>query len=293
MRKPFGYLRPASVAEALEMKAEHGPAARYWAGGTDLMLQWRRGEVEIAQCIDLTGLDGLAGIDERSGAIRIGALASLDALDHAALLDRHQTGVPATARLMCTKQTRTIATVGGNMCNASPGADLSPLFVALDAKAVIRTFEGQGDVPMEEFFTGVNRTVLDGEALLTAIVVPLPAARRAASYRRVARTVVDIALVSSAVSVTVAEGVITDARIALGSVAPVPVRVRKGEELLAGRTAADDLAEAIDEAGALAEEAAQPISDVRAGASYRRRMCGVLTRRALRDVLSRTRGEGA
>ena len=290
MRRPFNYLRPHTVGEAIAMKAEHGDRACYWAGGTDLMLQWRSSEVDVDYCIDLTWVPDLGGIENGDGEVRIGAMASLDALDQAADMNRLMDVLGYTARLMCTKQTRTIGTVGGNMCNASPGADLSPLFVALDASAVILGAGGRREVPMEKFFAGVNRTILQGEELLYRIVVPVPEDRREASYKRVARTVVDIALVSAAVSVTETGGRVSDARIALGSVAPVPIRVPEAERLLIGCELAAIDEDTLAVAGSCAAGAAKPISDVRAGAQYRRQMCAVLTRRALADTLTRLDG---
>ena len=290
MKRPFDYLRPHSAEEALRMKAEHGDRACYWAGGTDLMLQWRSGEVDVDYCIDLTRVPELDGITQGEGEIRIGAMASLDALDHASDMNRLMEVLGYTARLMCTKQTRTIGTVGGNMCNASPGADLSPLFIALDASAVILGGKGIRNVPMENFFAGVNRTVLRDEELLYRIDVPVPAERREASYKRVARTVVDIALVSSAVSVTECEGRVSGTLISLGSVAPVPIRALEAEQVLVGHDPASIDEGLLAEAGSLAAAAAEPISDVRAGAEYRRKMCAVLTRRALADSLGRLNG---
>ena len=289
--RQFDYLRPDSIDAAIAMKSRHGERARYWAGGTDLMLQWRRGEVMIDHCIDLTHLTGLGGIEELPGEIRIGAMATLDDLDRAASMHPVMEALADTARLMCTKQTRTLATVGGNMCNASPGADLSPLFVALESRCLIEGPNGRREMSMEDFLTGVNRTALGAEELLSAIVVPVPQARREACYRRVARTVVDIALVSAAVSLTADAGTITGARIALGSVAPVPVRVTEGERVLAGRSLDDIDASHLKEAAGHASSVARPISDVRAGADYRTRMCPVLVRRALADALKRLGGD--
>ncbi len=291
MIRQFDYLRPDSIDAAIAMKVRHGERARYWAGGTDLMLQWRRGEVVIEHCIDLTHLTGLDGIEAVSGEIRIGAMATLDDLHSAAFMHPVMKALGDTARLMCTKQTRTLATVGGNMCNASPGADLSPLFVALEARCLIRGPKGRREVSMEDFLTGVNRTDLGEEELLCAIVVPVPQGEREASYRRVARTVVDIALVSAAVSLTADGGAITDARIALGSVAPVPVRVTEGEKVLSGRLLDDIDAARLEEAADHAATVARPISDIRAGAGYRTRMCPVLVRRALADALGRLGGD--
>ena len=290
MKRPFNYLRPHSAEEAIAMKAEHRDRACYWAGGTDLMLQWRGGEVDVDYCIDLTRVPELDGIESGDEEVRIGAMASLDALDHAAGMNQLMEVLAYTARLMCTKQTRTIGTVGGNMCNASPGADLSPLFVALDASAVILGAKGRRKVPMENFFTGVNRTVLQDEELLYEIIVPVPDERREASYKRVARTVVDIALVSAAVSVTETEGKVCGTRISLGSVAPVPIRALEAEQVLVGHDLVAIDEGLLAEAGSLAAGAAEPISDVRAGAQYRRKMCAVLTRRALADSLDRLNG---
>ena len=273
------------------MKAEHGDRACYWAGGTDLMLQWRGGFVDVDYCIDLTWVSELDFIESRDREVCIGAMASLDDLDHASGMNRLMDVLGYTARLMCTKQTRTIGTVGGNMCNASPGADLSPLFVALDATATILGSAGTRTVAMEDFFTGVNRTVLRGEELLYRINVPTPDERREASYKRVARTVVDIALVSAAVSVTESEGRISDARVSLGSVAPVPIRAPEAERTLTGRELSGIGEDTMVRAGQAAAAAAEPISDVRAGADYRRKMCAVLTRRALADALDRLDGD--
>ena len=254
------------------------------------MLQWRAGELDVDHCIDLTRVPDLGGIENRGHEVRIGAMASLDELDNAAEMNPLMDVLGYTARLMCTKQTRTIGTVGGNMCNASPGADLSPLFVALNASAVIWGAGGVRTLAMENFFTGVNRTDLRGEELLYCIVVPVPEERREASYKRVARTVVDIALVSAAVSLTETDGRISDTRIALGSVAPVPIRVSEAERSLVGWELAAIDEEVLSAAGSLAATSAQPISDVRAGAEYRRKMCAVLTRRALGDAVNRLNG---
>ncbi len=290
MKHAFEYLRPGSVGEAIAMKTQYLDRACYWAGGTDLMLLWRRGEIDIDYCIDLTRLSELAGIEDKGSEVTIGAMASLDALDQSAEMNTLMDVLGYTARLMCTKQTRTIGTVGGNLCNASPGADLSPLFVALDSRAVIAGVTGHREVPMEDFFTGVNQTALVEGELLYQIIVPIPSERREASYKRVARTFVDIALVSASVSITEDNGAISDSRIVLGSVAPVPIRVPEAERLLVGQPRASISETLLDDVDALAKEAARPISDVRAGAAYRRNMCGVLARRALEDSLQRMNG---
>ena len=283
MTKPFEYLRPSTSEEAIALKAKYKDRARYWAGGTDLMLQWRAGEVDIDYCIDLTFVPTLNYIENERDGVRIGAMTSLDALDNAASLNQLMEVIGYTARLMCTKQTRTISTVGGNMCNASPGADLSPLFVALDSEATIMCSDGSRTVLMENFFQGVNETILKDEELLVEIRVPVPDHPREACYKRVARTFVDIALISSAVSISSDNGVVTDARISLGSVAPVPIRSRAAEQKLIGSILSEIDDDILEEIGQLAATDASPISDIRAGKEYRVDMCTVLTRRSLEE----------
>ncbi len=283
MTKPFEYLRPSTSEEAIALKAKYKDRARYWAGGTDLMLQWRAGDVDIDYCIDLTFVPTLNYIENERDGVRIGAMTSLDALDNAASLNQLMKVIGYTARLMCTKQTRTISTVGGNMCNASPGADLSPLFVALDSEATIMGSDGSRTVLMENFFQGVNETILKDEELLVEIRVPVPDHPREACYKRVARTFVDIALISSAVSISSDNGVVTDARISLGSVAPVPIRSRAAEQKLIGSILSEIDDDILEEIGQLAATDASPISDIRAGKEYRLDMCTVLTRRSLEE----------
>lgn len=287
MKKPFEYLRPSTFEEAIALKAQHKNRAKYWAGGTDLMLQWRAGEVDIDYCIDLTYVPQFNYIENEQDGVRIGAMASLDDLDHAAKMNQLMEVIGYTARLMCTKQTRTISTVGGNMCNASPGADLSPLFVALDSEATIMGSGGSRTVLMEHFFQGVNETILNDEELLIEIKVPVPEYPKEACYKRVARTFVDIALISSAVSISSNNGVVADARISLGSVAPTPIRSRVAEQKLIGSILSDINDDLLEEVGQLAASDASPISDVRAGKEYRRDMCNVLTRRAVEESLKK------
>ena len=287
MKKPFEYLRPHTSEEAIAFKAKHKDRAKYWAGGTDLMLQWRAGEVDIDYCIDLTYVPTLNYIKNEQDGVRIGSMASLDDLDYAANLNQLMEVVGYTARLMCTKQTRTISTVGGNMCNASPGADLSPLFVALDSEATIMGSGGSRTVLMENFFQGVNETILKDDELLVEIRVPVSEHPKEACYKRVARTFVDIALISSAVSISSNNGVVTDARISLGSVAPVPIRSRAAEQKLIGLILSEIDDDILEEIGQLATSDASPISDVRAGKVYRLDMCNVLTRRAIEESVQK------
>ncbi len=294
MGTPFEYLRPATPYEAVAMKARHGARARFWAGGTDLMLGWQQGTAAFDYCIDLGFLPGLDGIACEDGWIRIGALVTLDDLDRASGRGPILEALGGTARLMCTPQTRTIATVGGNLCHAAPSADLSPLLLALDAEAVLAAPTGERSISLEDFIRGPNETALADDEILIEIRVPVPTRPREACYRRVARTSVDIALTGVAVALTSdGEGRIADARIALCAVAPVPLRSRAAEEVLVGAELATFDGALSAAAGERAAVDARPITDLRASADYRREMVRVLTRRAIGEVVGKLAGGAA
>ena len=223
MRTLFEYLRPSTTSEAVAIKALHGDAALFWAGGTDITLHWKQERHRPSYCIDLAYLDGLDDITIEPTKIRIGAKTTLRTLDRSGYRHPLLATLERVAKLMCTPQTRSLATVGRNLCTASPAADLSPVLVAMGAEAVI---EGESDtrrLPLVEFFEGVNRTALRNGELLREIVIPgVPEIRSAASYRRIDRTVVDIALVNAGVWIAADDAAsIVAARIALGAVAPV------------------------------------------------------------------------
>ena len=292
MKTHFTYERATTAAEAIALLAQHGNGAMIWAGGTDMTLNWQREKVRPEVCVDIRGLAELDYITVEEGSIRIGAMTSLATLERAA--DQHHilAMLSDITKLMCTPQTRTIATVGGNMCNASPAADLSPAFVALDATAQILGANGTRDVGMADFFQGVNKTALDDNEILQEITIPLPSDGAVqASYRRIDRTVVDIALVNGSAAVTVdANGTLSKVGLALGAVAPVILTAPDASAALEGTALADVTQDQLAKVAATAAAHAKPISDVRASASYRQDMVEVMLRRALEDAIKKHGG---
>jgi carbon-monoxide dehydrogenase medium subunit len=287
MRAHFDVLRPTTPEQASALKREHGPRARYWAGGTDMTLLWQRELVDLDYCIDLSLVRGLDAIDVSSREIRIGARVTLAQIERAAAQHRLLRTLSDVTKLMCTPQSRTLATIGGNLCNASPAADLSPVLVALDAVARLNGTGSKRDVPMEKFFTGVKATAIRDDELLTEVRIPLPKGDIAASYRRVARTVVDIALVNAAAALTVDDrGRIAKAGIALGAVAPTIPRAPDAEALLVGASVAALDHQRLEAVAERAAAMASPITDVRASAAFRAHMAKVMVRRALEDCLA-------
>lgn len=287
--KPFEYLVPESLAEALEAMGRHGEKARALAGGTDLFLRMDRGGWAPEVLVDLKGIPGLAGIryEEGKGLI-VGALAlHADVAAHPVVRERY----PALAQgagWVGGPQMRNRGTVGGNLCNASPAADTAAPLMALDACARLASAGGERTVPLEEFFTGPGTTVLRPGEILAEVLVPPPPPRSGSDYQRRTRTKIDIAVVGAAASVALEGGAACrEARIALASVAPTPLRAQNAEGILRGR---DLTAERMAEAARAAAAEARPIDDVRASAAYRRAMVEVLTRRALGNALARAQG---
>lgn len=292
MKSTLEYLRPTSVEDAVELKARHGDGGMFWAGGTDLTLDWGRGLVEPDLCIDLTHIPELDYIVVDQDVARIGAMASLAKLERAR---EHPllAFLADVAEVMCTPQTRTLATVGGNLCHASPSADLAAPLLALEATARVRGARGERTVALEDFFAGVKRTSLDPDELLIEVSFRTDAGRQAA-FARVARTVVDIALVIAAASLIVGDdGRIQRARVALGSVAQTPFRALDAEELLLGANALALSEELVDDVARRAADQASPIDDVRAGSAYRTEISRVLVRRALHETARKLQAEGS
>lgn len=292
MRSRFQYVRAGSVRDAIELQAARGPGARFLAGGTDLYLDWRA-EAAMEHCIDLSHLRELAYLRVTDGVLHIGALTSLWDLEASPLRDYASRVLATMATVMCTPQTRSLATVGGNLCNASPAADLPPLLACLDASVSLVGREGARAIPVSEVWRGVKQNNLSDGEIVTGIAIPLRP-RAAGAVRRAVRTKLDIAQVIVAAVVGVdGDGVIDYVRVGLGSVAPVPLRAAAAERLLVGRRLADMDEAALQAAAASAAEAGRPIDDVRTSAAYRKAATATLTHRALAEAVTELRaGDG-
>jgi aerobic carbon-monoxide dehydrogenase medium subunit len=276
----FELALPETVDECLSMLARHGPEAKLVAGGTDLLVQLKTGTIKPAWVVDLSGIDRLRALGpDGDHGLRIGAAVTARRLEQDARVRAHYPGLAEAAALIGSVQVRNLASVGGNLCNAAPSADMAPPLMALDAEAVIVGQSGERRVPLASFFLGVRRTVLAPDELLLELVVPSPGPASGGSYRRhTPRRELDIAVVGVASQVTLTEGTCAKARIALAAVAPTPIRAEAAEEVLVGQPLT---AERIERAAALAADATRPISDQRGSADFRRHLARVLTRRTL------------
>jgi carbon-monoxide dehydrogenase medium subunit len=275
----FDLALPRSVNDCLKLLKDGTGGTKLVAGGTDLLPQLKNGLVKPARVVDLSRVAALRTIRKATGGLRIGAAVTARTIELDARVRSAYPALAEGAALVGSVQIRNLATVGGNLCNAAPSADMAPPLMALDASAVIAGPGGQRTVPLAEFFLGVRRTVLAPDELLLEIVVPSPGRGSGGNYlRHTPRRELDIAVVGVASQLTIQDGVCTKARIALAAVAPTPLRVPAAEEALAGQALTPEL---IARAAGLAVDAARPISDQRGSADFRRHLVRVLTRRTL------------
>lgn len=281
--KPFDYLAPASIDEAVRALAA-SPDARVLAGGTDLLVQLKSGRRETSLVVDVKKIPELTAIQMEDAGLRIGAAAACIRIARHPDVRAHYPSLVELASLIGGTAIQGRASIGGNLCNAAPSADSVPLLIALSAVARIAGPNSVREIPVEDFCVAPGRNVLGAGEFLVDLFIPKPAPGFKAHYLRfIPRNEMDIAVVGVGASATVgADGRITSARLALASVAPTPLFVREVTGALVGQV---PTADAIAKAAALAEAAAKPISDMRAPAEYRRHLCGVLSRRALSAVL--------
>ncbi|MFQ6058651.1 MAG: FAD binding domain-containing protein [Anaerolineae bacterium] len=277
---PFDLYIPKTVEEALELLAATG--GRPIAGGTDLIVFMQEGKIRPQVLIDLSRLDELRYIQEEDGLIRIGPLTTHAELARSPLLRERGEVLAQAAAVVGAPQIRNRGTIGGNIATASPAGDTIPALMALGAQVKLRSMGGQREVPLQDLFTGPGQTVIRGDELITEVAFPLPGdSARGAFLKLRKRNALAIAVVSAAVTVTLMEGVIGEAHIALGAVAPTVIRASAAEQVLRGR---EPSAELLAQAGELAAAASRPITDIRGSAAYRREMVKVLVRRGLAQV---------
>ncbi len=282
------YMAPARLAEALEIKKNLGEQARVIAGGTDLLLRMRDAVLSPSMLIDLRRIS-LNGIEITDGGMRLGAFVSLSQVLESDDIGRYFPALPAACREFAGPPIRNRGTLGGNIVNASPAADLVPPLIAYDASIVLQSSGGERVVPLGEFFTGPGQSVIRPDEILTEIRLPLMPASSAATFIKLGqRRSMAISQVNLATRLSVDESaVVSEARIVLGAVAPVPLRATAAEQILLG----NEITEAsIRQAARKAREEVTPISDVRASLGYRLEMTEVLVRRALLETRDRLTG---
>ncbi len=284
MKKTFEYLRPLTPVEACGLKAKYGTKARFWAGGTDLLLQWQEDIASLDYCIDLSFIPDLDYIRKDSHAVSIGSLTKVASIEASSELNHSLSIIRQAAGELASPQIRNTATIGGNLCHAAPSADLATPLIVLAAEAKILGAGGERWVKMDAFFRHVNQTALEENELLAQIKVPIPPAETASCFLKVGRTVIDIAIVNMSARITMDDkGILTDVRIAFGAVAPTPLRIKTAEEMLLGADVSRIKDTLIGEVSNKVADEIKPITDVRGTAAYRREISKVLAKRAIEN----------
>src|SRR5919108_5676981 len=256
------YFEPKTIGEALSVLAKYGDQAKVIAGGTDVMVDMKYKE-EPGCLINIKRIPGLGNIQENNGSLRIGPLVTIREMETSRLVRENLPLLWESCHQFASLQIRNTATIGGNICRASPsGETLAPL-LALEAKAKLAFSEGEKTEPFTSFFQGPGRTSLGSKGLLTEIEIPYPPkSSRCVYLKHAVRGAMDIAMVGVAVLITPdpSNSKLDDVRIGLGAVAPTPVRATKTEALLRGKPLTTAL---VKEAAALAVSESSPITDQR------------------------------
>jgi len=278
--KRFDYFLPQSLEEALELKKKI-PNSRFIAGGTDLMVQIRGGELKPSALISLRSIPDLSSI-EINGSIRIGAMTTVTDLINNPDLEHQAKLLVDAARRLGSPQIRNVATIGGNLCNCSPCADLALSLLVLEAKARIQSLSGTQDVPLQKFFESPGKSCLSPDQILTDIFIEPVSSNTKSVFLKKGRVKMDLAVASVALLLEMEGEICRKARVAAGSVAPVPLRLQKVEVLLEGQVLSPELA---DLAQRMASESVAPISDIRGTEEYRRQIVGVYVKRGMAQIL--------
>ena len=277
------YFTPKSLEEAISLLSEYGEKAEIIAGGTDSLVRMKKGVTPPDLFINIGEIQEMDYIrhDDKDG-LRIGARTPIHSIVNSSLIKEKFGVIAHAAATLGTPTIRRQATIGGNLCNAAPSADMAPPLIVLKAQIKIQGSNGQKVMPVEDFFTGPGQTRINRNEILTEIQIPNPIPNSNAVYLKQKRSRgADLAIVGVAASVIMDGKVIKNAKIALGAVAPTPIRANKVEKLLNGKNPDDKLLDACGES-ALIESS--PIDDVRSSAAYRKKLIKVLVKRAIKKV---------
>lgn len=284
----FEYLSPDTVEEALGLLNQYGQKAKVLAGGTDLISEMKWGEHKPEYVISLGRISGLDNIDydEKSG-LKLGALCKIAQIEKSDVIREYYPILSQAASVLASMEIRNRATVGGNLCTAAPSADMPPSLLALEARAVIASNEGERALPLEDFFAGPKKTVLKHDEILVRLEVPPMKPNSAGEYVKFGRRrAMEIAMIGVAALLTIEpkENQCIDLKLAFATAAPTPIRTKEAEKKLIGNKLDANI---IETAAQMASEEASPRTSWRTTEEYRRDLIPVLTRRAIQTAWSR------
>ena len=277
------YYTPKTIDEAIDLLGDMADRARIIAGATDLLLELERGQRPgIEVLIDISRIAGLDLISMDGDRIRLGPLVTHNHCAASKLIRKRAFALARACWEVGAPQIRNRGTIAGNLITASPANDSIPALMALGAEVELRSRGGDRTTPLADFYTGVRKTVMRPDEILTSISFPIPGENARSTFIKLGlRQVQAIAVINAAVLIEMQDEIVQRAVITLGSVAPTIIHAEKAESYLVGKTLSSDV---IDDAAALAAQAAQPIDDLRSSAQYRSDMVDTCTRRGLRAI---------
>ncbi len=282
--KSFDYFSPKTLSEASDVLSKYNGDAKMIAGGTDLLLKMKAGRLAPKAIVNIKRIPDLRGLTFNSH-LTMGALTTLEEIKQSPLIQQHYPALSSAAATMASVQIRNLATVGGNMCNAAPSADLAPILIALNAVAVINGAKGERRVALEEFFIAPGKSVLGVGELLISLEVPKQEGK-SIYLKHSPREHMDIAVVGVGIACRGFNSLtrqVADVRVVLGAVAPIPLRAKKAEEEVMGGSLTK---ERIERAAKIAAEESKPIDDVRGSVWYRRKIVEVMMKRGLTGLVN-------
>lgn len=279
------YVRVSELDEALRLLSRKEDV-KVLAGGTDLVVDMKIGRYRPKTVIDISGIKNLRYIVDEGDKVRIGALTRMQDIVESPVIREKLPVLAEAVSMLGSWQIRNMATVGGNLCNASPAADSAPPLLVHEARIKLASIEGTREIPITEFFVGPRKTAMYKTELLQEVIVPYDADfAKSYSYVKLGRrNAFTLSVVAVATVLKVRDGVFEDVRIALNAVAPTPVRARSVESFLKGREVGS---EAIEKASELVLNDISPISDVRASAEYRKHASKILVKDTLLKALEK------
>lgn len=285
----FEYHSPETLEEACKLLKKYNGRARILAGGTDLIPSMYHQELTPEHVINIKRIPHLNDITyDRSKGLTLGTLVKFNDIISSQTVQKHYPVLVEVSKQIASHQIRNLATVGGNLCNAAPSADSAPILIALDSYVMITGPEGKvHTLPLELFFTGPGETALALDEVMTQINIPPVKKRTGMTYiKHTTRKALEIAVVGVAALIQLDKNAnkCISSRIVIAACAPTPLRVPEAEEILVGKKIDE---QDIETSAQIASGAVRPITDVRAGAIYRRDMVKVQCKRALKEALLR------
>ena len=284
---PFDYIRPNSLDELFDALNQFGGKAKLIAGGTDLTIALKERLISPEVIIDLNRLrTTLSGIVATNSGLRIGAMTTYTELETNPSVQRYAWALSEAASQVGTYQIRNLGTIGANLANGSPAADTAPPLIALSAKVNLQSSHGERSMPVEDFITGVKKTAIRSDELITSVQIPMNDLLSSSWMRSAKRNENVISVVSVGVASEIHGNQFGKSRISLGAVAPTPILAKESSSELSDSPINPETIEAVSK---LAKNESKPITDVRASAEYRKHLVYVLTKRTINKIVSQAR----